>query len=168
MTLLRQLHLGTRSRSVLASFALFASCSQLPVEGEVLERGVAARVVRESVGGIASLRVRTELDSASAAWVTTTCPMHLDAAACARDGTTTRGTASAAAVTALYTTARTDAFRALKSRYEPTGQVADGMAHTLIISGEGRTRRLEWADGANLPAALDQFSAELHQVTTGS
>lgn len=164
----RQLQISGTRVVALAFTALVAACAQLPVEGEVLQPGVTPAISQEAVGGIASLRVRLQLDSASGAWESTTCPMHLDATACASSGSKAVGTATPAVVAQLYGSAREDAFRALKSSYAPTGQVADGMQHTLTISGEGRTRRIEWGDGANLPAALSQFSAALYQATTAT
>ncbi len=156
------------SLSAFALVTLGAACGQSPVEGEVLDPGVAARVVRESVGGIAALRVRTELDSASKSWKVITCPMSLEGAACESKGHVTTGFASPASIIALYDIGRSDAFRALKSRYRANGQVADGMSHTLTISAEGRTRTLQWEDGASLPTALSDFSSALYTATNGS
>lgn len=168
MKLRRHPLLSVVSLSALALSTLGAACGQAPVEGEVIDPGVAARVVRESVGGIASLRVRTELDSTSKSWKVITCPMSLEGAACESKGHVTTGFASPASILALYNIGRSDAFRALKSHYRATGQVADGMSHTLTISAEGRTRTLQWEDGASLPTALSDFSTALYTATNGS
>lgn len=168
MRLFRQMTYSLFSLAAVAAVSLGAACGQLPVEGEVIQEGVKPTIVRESVGGLGGLRIRVELDSATGAWISSLCSLRLSSDECASGGTVQRGTATPAEVTRLYQSARTDEFRALKAKYPGIGQVADGMSHALTISGEGRVRKIEWEDGANLPIALSNFSEALYHATNGS
>ncbi|MEO6447277.1 MAG: hypothetical protein ABIZ91_12295 [Gemmatimonadaceae bacterium] len=142
-----------------------AACMQLPVEGEFPSPDAPARLVRESVGGIASLRVRTEIDSASRVWTLVTCAMNIPVAECGAKGHRSTGSLSVATIAQLFADTQKPEFRALAAKYPSGVVVADGMGHTVVVTANGFTRTIEWEDGATVPAPLEQFSSDMITAT---
>jgi len=140
----------------------------LPLEGIRDSADVDARVVRESVGGFGSLRVRTVVDSGSRAWISVTCSMWVALSECGATGHKETGVASKASVDSLFALAQLPPFRALRARYEGPGPAVDGFHHSLAITTRGRSRTIEWSDGGAIPEVLWQYDALLYRSTRGA
>lgn len=146
-----------QSAALLAAASFLVGCGVSPVEGVIEDPQGTPRIVRESTGGIATLRVIVEIDSATSRWSRATCPLSTEAASCGARGHLEGGVVDPQVRDRLFTEAREPAFLALPARYRSTVQVADGMDHSLRITTGGFTRTIEWEDGAEVPSVLDAY-----------
>lgn len=156
--------LATLQRATLIALFPLLGCGQARIVGEVDDPSAPAGIVRESLGGIASLRVRLTLDSATRSWGHRACAMHSSVDQC--NDYRAQGLATEAARDSLFSVVRSADFRALRSRYPAPANVADGMAHSLTITTEGRTRTITWGDGARIPESLRQVSDAFSVIAT--
>jgi hypothetical protein len=146
-----------QSAAVVVAASFLIGCGVSPVEGVIEDPQGTPRIVRESTGGIATLRVIVEIDSATSMWSRATCPLSTDAASCGTRGHLEGGQVDPQVRDQLFTEAREPVFLALPARYRSTVQVADGMDHSLRITTGGYTRTIEWEDGAEIPGVLDAY-----------
>lgn len=121
--------------------------------------------MRESTGGIATLRVTVELDSTTSRWTRTTSSLPAAGGACRSNTHIEEGTVPAATRDALFADARERAFLDLPAQYRASGQVADGMAHRMVITTSGFTSTMRWEDGDDLPPLLDRYVTNLANAT---
>lgn len=150
--------------AALALIMAAASCNASQVAGVEADPDGTPRIVHESTGGIATLRVTVEVDSATATWRRTTCRLPADGASCGDDRHVEDGTIDAAVRDRLFADARSRPFLELPARYKAAGPVADGMGHRLVITTAGFTRTMVWEDGAELPPLLEQYVTTMFQA----
>ena len=148
----------------LAVALVVAGCNASQIDGVESDPNGTPRIVHESTGGIATLRVTVEVDSATASWRRTTCRLPLDGAPCGDDKHVEGGAIDADVRDRLFADARSRPFLELPARYRAAGPVADGMAHRLAITTSGYTRTMLWEDGAELPPLLEQYVTTMFQA----
>lgn len=155
-----------QSAALGAAATFLIGCGVSPVEGMIEDPQGTPRIVRESTGGIATLRVIVEIDSATSRWSRATCPLSPDGASCGTRGHLEGGAVDPQVRDQLFTAARNPTFLALPARYRSTVQVADGMDHSLRITSGGFTRTIAWEDGAEIPGVLDAYLARFAAALT--
>lgn len=155
---------GMTLRTLFAAGLLLlgAGCGNALALPGVETPGATASITLESVGGIASLRVRLHLDSAGATLTRETCGMNVSGTSCGSSGRRDVTTVPPAEVSRLFAMTNTSEFRALRADYGRSTQGADLMDHRLAIISGGRLRTIH-ADDITRPEAMAALMAALNR-----
>lgn len=130
----------------------------LAAKEEFAAPGEPARITLEEVqwtGGTAHHN-RTVVDSATASYVETLCEESPGGVTCAATTRSRSGTFPGSWRNELFARVQANDFRALLASYPAPAGVTppDHSSGTLIVTTNGRTRRITWDGAATLPPAL--------------